>query len=1146
MNVSQIIFFILLIILLILSALVIGINSKLYIGNGGIKRGGTKLTNADIISTLKTNNLYIESAEDAICRYLKGLFNQKEDFDQADINDLVIDYYRSIYVDIGQTKSDPGLLSISSSNSSSSSSSDQILQQLIDSNQILQQLIANFPNLALTPESAALIIQNPDNISLAITEGDIRLAQSIIDSLLSDEQRKQEEDALFASLDNRVAIHPLYEAWSCSESPSKQMELIRRNEGFIDERGGLRYIRIAFPNFSDTSSTTIIDISEDPNNIYFNIKYAIWVWCVDSKKINDTPNNKNSYFCYGDLDACDKNGWTLDTFDINTISVHNPELKIKDFMTKCREKLSEIIFIPRGVEKTNFVKNKVYGRNDLSILYRTVDPISRDKFKSVCIVMTSLGYCGRRRVQGDGNCYYTSFIFNLLEYGIFSKNPEIILNIINALESVKDDIQDFIKIGDTIITKSEMETKYNSMIEALTDLIQDNIEVVNIFSLERLFNKQTPSGEPDGIFIPLIYGCRLLLYRYIVDNAERIKGCAIEIMINDLLERIQDTYRKSTAAPTLLLLMGEDIEYIVEIPFFAYIFKCKQRGIKVPNNGSKIIIKQDTNGSITKINELDEIIIYDEYKDPYSFVVDQFQDYVIPDNSTFAKITEEELKKIYKEEFLGIVNCVLVPGHYNIVYHSNNVPDPIPRISTIFKELITNGYYEDVGMASEDIPSYLTVDNLVNSLLQVKAASALEKLSQLKMESPQLLGNISDHIIVQALDTMPTADINKLIACKSAKINSYAGIETPTYEMLLDMMILASAITYNKSEYQIDERSVTAAYEHLNPSWISDDYLILFEKYRKQYVNNPAEFFDKIDRYFSKVEPLQIDNRRQRSEDFADLLHDYTMQLIRDMGNRLTTENTCNILIIGALEGETNKNTFIAPTSEDGKKINFIYCDVGLITDISSSYSGYNYKKIYIKYILDKNSFQIFSYFESLYKLYKLSHIFDYITFDGGVLGGVLITTDPIITIPTLIDDLYPLLKPNGKIYIENIIKMSPQISNISTAIIYNYNNDMGSCKDPSILDYTYILPAIRATKLPNGIRHTNAPADFEVTYYNWAEHANTIIKDKGIKINIAYRKDSGNYINPLLENGGGGSTIEISFQPLVSNLAKRVMDFGG
>lgn len=1201
MNAPQLIFFVLLIILLVLSAIIISITSKVYIGNAGIKRGGTELTIADINRFLNENGIQSIQSEidDGIIMAIihSTNYEDKETFDGAILNnsktvlatltktlkDLTISLYKATS-DIGQTSS-----SGYSSSSSSSSSSGYSSSSSTAVNPLIWKIIELFPDLSnlilQNEELQELIIENQESINELIQDGDLYTVEATIISLneiLVNPQNSGIDHALQAGLnaslgnaDAKVTLHPLYAEWLESKSRINQMELIRRNKGLMYESRSLRHIQIAFPNFSDIASTTIIDIMDSPNNIYFNIKYAIWVWCVDRGGIaeDDTLSYMNCYFSNGTLDACDRNGWTLDTFDINTTTLHNPDLKIKDFMIKCGEQLSEIIFVPRGIEKTNFVKNKIYGRNDLSIIYRAVD-LYRDRFKDVCKTTISLGYCGKRKVQGDGNCYYTSFIFNLLEYAFFSKNLQIILNIIDALKSVRGDIQDFIQIGNNYMDKEEMETKYNSMIVELENLLRGNL-VLDIFSLERLFNKQTPSGDPDGIFIPLIYGCRLLLYRYIVDNANRVQGYGIERMVTDLLERIRDSHNMSTADPILLLLMGEDIEYIVEIPFFAYIFKCKQRGINTPNDGPNINIDRDANGSITKIYELDEIITYDEYKDPYSFTID-LQDGDIPPNPTFNPISEDV--------FIGIVNCILVKGHYDIIYHSNNVPNPIPRISPIFKELITDGYYADVGMQAEDIPDYLTVDNLVNSLLQVKAANVLDKLplklknytislegkvpqfltdpiplkrnaqlksdtESLEMESSQILAAISDDIIIKALDTMPTADINKLIACKSIKVNSYAEIEDITDEMILDMMILTNAASYVKKDKLVensstsytttkgesaekyDDHLATIAYANLDTSWIIEDYLLLFEKYRKQqYLYNITEFSTKINTYFSNIKPVTIE-QRQRNGEFGDLLHRYTTQLIRDMELKLRTENTCNILIIGALEGETNNNTFIAPISENGKKINFIYCDVGLITDISSNYSGYDYKKIYIKYILDKNSFQIFSDFDYLHRLYGLSNIFDYITFDTGVIGGILINHDPLITIDILIDKLYPLLKQDGKIYIENVMKTSI-IDDKATMYTYT-NEDMSKSVHGAISSYQQILPSIRTqrnAKFP-------PPGDFEKIYNDWVINANKILQNKNIKISIFYEKDTNlnKYINPLIKDVNYGYAIGISFQPLVS-----------
>jgi hypothetical protein len=184
--------------------------------------------------------------------------------------------------------------------------------------------------------------------------------------------------------------------------------------------------------------------------------------------------------------------------------------------------------------------------------------------------------------------------------------------------------------------------------------------------------------------------------------------------------------------------------------------------------------------------------------------------------------------------------------------------------------------------------------------------------------------------------------------------------------------------------------------------------------------------------------------------------------------------------------------------------------------------------KLYIKYILDTNYSQIFANGFNLYLHTKLHKLFDYITFDGGVLGDAGDNT--IITIETLTKQLYPLLKQNGKIYLESRIKLTPlpadfsedtkQAANAKTAIIHKPENP-----NPDE------LPTIRyISSSNNGILYMDPPDSFSKKLADWQFYVNNYtLKDKSDKICINHLKD---YKNPLIDSNSnkGRTTIEISF----------------
>ena len=1109
-----------------------------------------------IINFLNKHDIYVVDAKDVDGIYLSAFsrypteeyFNTAVDNDPSDVLQTIEEFAKDNEIHL-QVGSIPAKNSKTTKNWNADTSEEDNLEAAIALS------LSNPATFATTKQSKDTIPYEDDELQLALV-----LSASEAEESKAKQQSAQHEVDHYTNAANTWTKYIKTENYNIMQQLLESPQVDQ--EGNIIQIPNSAYIQIAFPNFRKGIDTILISINEDTNNIYFNIKSAIWKWSLNTIKTN--RERKKSYFRNAYIDARDKNGWVIDSFIIK----EHAECKIKTFIESLsKNELENIIFMPRGDgSNQSFVKNKVFGREDLSILYRSENAFSKENSKLVCTKSIELGYCGHRRVQGDGNCYYTSFIFNLLEYAIFSQQDirtQIIYNVIYAINSLtfaenehiynkKQIIIDRNHISDEDISNN---TKLlPRLLYELNSMYDPNYTIID---LEHLFNRQVPDGKISRLFIVLIYAIRKLLYNYIKNNYKRLEKCPSSIIpITNFMEYLNNKYPLINASKDYfinLLIMDEDIDEITEFSFFAYIFKCAQYDFSLPNN--KIQMVKTKEGSIDNFGERSN---YTKYVDPFTARANIYNEHIDP-NPDFIP-----------SNLTGVVNCVLSGGHYDIIYHSNNVPNPIPTISPIFKKLIIDGYYTDVGMSSKAVEiSYtdmgMSSTDVEMSSTDVEMSSKAVEISSKAVEMPivvkqpvkSLRVNYSNEIINNALRDLYSTDgengINILIKCKRQKIN----------DNRFDSSALDSHILFLANKFLEEINSVKTSvigslvdvYANLDNSWRAQKYMDEFEKYRKQYKND-KEFSEQITKYFSSnITPHKIKNNEITNNDkIYDIVYEHTIKVCQRISNKLYGNNICNILIIGAIEWDKNNNIFIPPLNFTGKT-NFIYCDIRLIDNVIA-HNSRNYEcKIedtYIKYILDTNHSQIFYPFQNLKKsaLMKfLECLFDYITFDTGVLG------DPslIITRDSLITELYPLLKQNGKIYFENVKKGIKTNNNIETEtahwVIFNKKGTAESVDSNFVTRLPKLPMVARTYNSTTKSEYYDPPLDFEKVYHDWAIQANEttqkenmdIAKEKGKKLKktkpniiIKYKKDGSKYINPLIKDcsqkGSNEYNIEISF----------------
>jgi hypothetical protein len=410
-----IIYFIILIILLVLTALLISINLKLYRINNGIKRGGE--VSDKLLDNIYDNYKTLSDTQRTL--FTKYLFN------------------------IGITNDDKFL--------------DTPHRE-------------NLLNLWLHEEGSA-----GTRIEWSNRGKDSDLQNAIIASI-KDKQSIKKEDL----------YEKIYDSWLGSST------LLYRSGEQLKEN---IQIKIIFPNFFND----IISISIDINNgfniplgffsntdiesisiadlyIYFDIKQIIWQYCAERSLIEfDNESNRNLFFHDTILDACDLNGWSIQSFVSGMVGNG-----LYEFINCQRSNMEKIIFVLRGTGNTSFVKAVIFGRKQ----------ISRESEEDNALIDNS--YYGSRQILGDGNCYYTAFIFNLLEFALFANTvirERIKYNILRALASVKSTMsENGIRIYNrendeiSIISKEDMYKLYNSMLEKLEIFLSS--EHYSIFMLE--------------------------------------------------------------------------------------------------------------------------------------------------------------------------------------------------------------------------------------------------------------------------------------------------------------------------------------------------------------------------------------------------------------------------------------------------------------------------------------------------------------------------------------------------------------------------------------------------------------------------------------------------------------------------------------
>lgn len=118
-------------------------------------------------------------------------------------------------------------------------------------------------------------------------------------------------------------------------------------------------------------------------------------------------------------------------------------------------------------------------------------------------------------------------------------------------------------------------------------------------------------------------------------------------------------------------------------------------------------------------------------------------------------------------------------------------------------------------------------------------------------------------------------------------------------------------------------------------SWNTSEYMPLFDQYREQYTDNISEFYEKINTYFTNI---SINDVIHRKESFINLVNSYTSQLAILLHTRLTVENTCNILLIGAIDGVIIQVSYIKKIVKSRNKNISIYINP-LMSDGGNGYT---------------------------------------------------------------------------------------------------------------------------------------------------------------------------------------------------------------
>uniref|UniRef100_A0A6C0I109 ubiquitinyl hydrolase 1 n=1 Tax=viral metagenome TaxID=1070528 RepID=A0A6C0I109_9ZZZZ len=553
------------------------------------------------------------------------------------------------------------------------------------------------------------------------SDEDNELQSTLAASLKEDLEQWPLQNATTANL--KGDFTKLYNLWR--NSPSANQHCLRIE------------IKFTFPNFFSNIITDSIDISNlevgeiTDSHIYFDIKYNIWKHCTINNFVDSTETSyTESFYHNAILDACDINGWVIQSFNPNNVGNG-----IYTFINAQIANIDKIIFVPRGdLSMASFIKNIVFGRQ------RTIDK-----------PLTDGGYYGTRKIIGDGNCYYTAFIFNLLEYALFASTSirnAIKINIISALTEIKWTIRATIEIYDrennkiNKINKTVMRENYENMLKTLTTFFDS---AHSIFELERLFNQQDIYGRSEGIYIPLVYGCKLLIayYMFTRNTPESIKDILLTTVNEKKRSKIEVYTKESVLSPFIrnkILTINYDMADIVQLPILAYSFKCGQRIISTSSNIET------------------PYVYYNNYVDPYN------NPYIYTSHT-------------FDTQLNGMVNLLLIPEHYDIVYcHPNNIPDPIfsldgqliPDTVPLLKEEIKSkrdAIANSMQKGIKGIPYPITIEQEVAN--GKKIADIAKKVAALP----------DDEIIEKVLYKLSFIDLYKLIKCKQIKMQKYQYLD---------------------------------------------------------------------------------------------------------------------------------------------------------------------------------------------------------------------------------------------------------------------------------------------------------------------------------------------------------------------------------
>jgi hypothetical protein len=112
-----------------------------------------------------------------------------------------------------------------------------------------------------------------------------------------------------------------------------------------------------------------------------------------------------------------------------------------------------------------------------------------------------------------------------------------------------------------------------------------------------------------------------------------------------------------------------------------------------------------------------------------------------------------------------------------------------------------------------------------------------------------------------------------------------------------------------------------------------------------------------------------------------------------------------------------------------------------------------------------------------------------------------------MITIETLTQQLYPLLKPNGKIYLENISK-SVQVT-IVDSILKPIPVKISEPNTNSMPIIILTKSIITLNDKYLDISSSAPPLNFESTYNAWVINNSAIAQSNGVAINISYIKNT-------------------------------------